>query len=188
MRKHRCVFVHIPKTAGTSLRIALGAPERGRNHLPWWVYHQANPDRFASYFSFAFVRDPVERVVSGYRYLSRGGNQVEDLAVSETLRECGDFDEFVGEHLQHGWLKNHPLFWPQAWFVADHFGNIRVDFLGRLENIEADYEIVRDKLGLAKTLPLENTTRGSTELNISQQTRSLIRRIYSNDYELFAYD
>lgn len=188
MHRHRCVFVHIPKTAGTSLRNALGAPKMGRNHFPWWVYHQANPSRFASYFSFAFVRDPVERLASGYRYLLGGGNRSEDLVLSQTLQECADFDQFVVEHLEAGWLRSHPLFWPQAWFVADHFGDIRVDFLGRLENIEVDYQVVRQKLGLRMPLPRQNTSSESSGLKIGPQARSVIRRIYSKDYELFAYD
>ena len=85
--KHRFVFVHIPKCAGTSVRtqllksdpgaIELGKPgthpELGRidyGHIPLDQLRQHFPDHYRNlidYTSFAVVRDPLERFGSALR-------------------------------------------------------------------------------------------------------------------------
>lgn len=188
MRRHHCIFVHVPKTAGTSLRTALGAPRTGRQHLPWWVYEKASPARFASYFSFAFVRHPAERLYSAYRYLLEGGNQMDDLAIAESVRACGGFEEFIETRVANGFLASHPLFWPQAFFVADHFGQIRVDFVGRVETIDSDFETVRRRLGLSSGLPRENMNEAPQSPGLSPDIRARIRLLYPQDHDLFGYE
>ena len=66
MINNRCIFIHIPKVAGTSILRALGAPERPRVHLAWYVYYHANKNRFEKYFKFAFVRNPWGRAHPTY--------------------------------------------------------------------------------------------------------------------------
>ncbi len=81
-KRHGCVFIHVPKTAGTSVLRALGhgrtgrlpgqaARTSGRDHLPWFVYQTANPEYYARAFSFAFVRNPWDRALSAYRHVLR---------------------------------------------------------------------------------------------------------------------
>ena len=47
--KKKFVFIHIPKAAGTAVRIALGEPQTGRQPLPWLNYQQASPKRFPEF-------------------------------------------------------------------------------------------------------------------------------------------
>ena len=69
--EHRCVFIHIPKAAGTSLTKTLfAAPSR---HLQYTEYERANPKKFKKYFKFTFVRNPYDRLFSAYSFLKKGG-------------------------------------------------------------------------------------------------------------------
>ena len=54
--EHQCIFIHIPKAAGTSVTLTLFG--KGSRHVPWFEYYQANPRKFRKYFKFAFVRIP----------------------------------------------------------------------------------------------------------------------------------
>src|SRR5258707_7699115 len=67
----RCIFIHIPKTAGTSLSQALFG--RHSRHIPYIEYEKGNPRKFRQYFKFTFVRNPWDRLVSTYFFLKQGG-------------------------------------------------------------------------------------------------------------------
>jgi chondroitin 4-sulfotransferase 11 len=64
----KCIFVHIPKTAGTSVTDALFGTPRPR-HRPLQWYEGMEPELYKEYFKFAFVRNPWDRLVSGYHYV-----------------------------------------------------------------------------------------------------------------------
>ena len=77
-RKHfdrnKCIFIHIPKAAGTSVLAALGKKsEKGRDHVSWQTYKKADSKKFNNYFKFSFVRNPYDRAFSAYHYILKGG-------------------------------------------------------------------------------------------------------------------
>src|SRR5690606_5604648 len=186
--KRKVIFVHIPKAAGTAVRVALGEPVMGRQHLPWWVYQQASPKRFQEYYKFAFVRDPLDRAFSGYNYLKSGGNKMGDLAVAEYLERYESFGEFIECELINGSMINHPIFRPQHWYLCDWSGEIRVDYVGRFESISSDIERIAESLSLKdfKGLPVVNKSKDSYE-SIGLEAAKLISEVYRKDYEIFEY-
>ncbi|MGF2733386.1 sulfotransferase family 2 domain-containing protein [Marinobacter sp. DUT-1] len=186
--KRKVIFVHIPKAAGTAVRVALGEPVTGRQHLPWWVYQQASPKRFKEFYKFAFVRNPLDRAFSGYNYLKSGGNQVGDLSVSDYLSRYKSFNEFVDDELSKGSMIYHPIFRPQSWYLCDWKGEIQVDFVGKFESIDSDFENVARNLKLSrfKGLDLVNKSPAKCE-EISKHTEHKILEIYKNDYKVFGY-
>src|SRR5215813_14048351 len=88
--KHKFIFVHIPKTAGTSIEEALRdetcqllrnewdhtrAPHAPLNHLTLRELadcHILTPAQLKSYFKFCFVRNPWDRLVSEIFYSGLG--------------------------------------------------------------------------------------------------------------------
>lgn len=187
----RAIFIHIPKAAGTSVRYALGEPAMGRRHLPWWVYKEADYKKFNSYFKFAFVRDPWDRVMSGFEYLKAGGNQAEDLAVAEALQEFETFEDFVRLGLVDGYMLYHPVFRPQSWYLSDWAGNLMVDFLGRYESLDKDFSVVAEHLGISASLPVLNKVRDTVTSGVPErrgsQALKTIAELYADDYCLLDY-
>ena len=96
--EHRCVFIHIPKAAGTSLTKTLfAAPSR---HLQYTEYERANPKKFKKYFKFTFVRNPYDRLFSAYTFLKKGGlNELDRCWAEQNLASFPDFESFV-----RGWV------------------------------------------------------------------------------------
>lgn len=187
----KTIFIHIPKAAGTSVRSALGEPTTGRRHLPWWVYKEADYKKFNSYFKFAFVRDPWDRVLSGFEYLKAGGNQAGDLAVAEVLQSYETFADFIRFGLCDGYMLYHPVFRPQSWYLCDWTGNVMVDFLGRYESLDRDFHVVAESLGISASLPMLNKTEettGSREIERREpEALKAIARVYADDYRLLNY-
>lgn len=79
--RYRCIYVKVPKCAGTALAGWFFEHGRGRHSFkPWW-YGGLLPDRMQSvtrlmnlypdYATFAFVRDPYERFVSLFLHARR---------------------------------------------------------------------------------------------------------------------
>ena len=61
--QHKCIFVHIPKTAGTSIEMLINqTPFSGTTHE--LLKEHANSEYFEEYFKFTFVRNTFERVYS----------------------------------------------------------------------------------------------------------------------------
>jgi hypothetical protein len=171
---YKCVFVHIPKTGGQSIehmflrqlgltwetraplllryndRPELGPPMLMHLKAPEYVRcRYMTEEQYADYFTFSFVRNPWDRVVSFYRYLGLA-NQM-------------DFKPFLMMTFhKHLWDTGAWFVGPQYRFVCDEHGEIAVDFVGRFERLQADFNRVCHRVGLPpQTLPHANP---STEI------------------------
>ena len=156
--EQRCLFVHIPKTAGQSIErvfLALNGldwetrealllrenhdPAKGPPRLAhltaqdYLRYGYLTPDQFATYFKFAFVRNPWARMVSLYRHLTYG--------VSFRKYVLGAFRKRV-------WKEMYWFVRPQVEFVVGEDGAMLVDFVGRFERLQEDFDTVCQQLGL----------------------------------------
>jgi hypothetical protein len=73
--KHKTIFVHIPKNAGTSIKAFFGAIDDGvaegfHKHKTIKEIKNENPEAYNSYKKFAIVRNPYERMISWYAYFN----------------------------------------------------------------------------------------------------------------------
>jgi hypothetical protein len=189
-RRHRCVFIHVPRTGGSSVLEALGTPDC-RYHAPYWVYMQADPRKFAAYFKFSFVRNPWDRAVSTYFYLREGGCGPADASLCARINaRCPTFDSFVMDFLTEETIHEHGLFVPQYLFLYDHAGTCMMDFVGRFENMAKDFATVAERIGLRRReLAQVNESRHADIAGYYADRRlsDKIARLYRRDAELFGY-
>jgi len=190
--KCKCIFVHIPKAAGQSVEHFFlnlhdlswekrgplllkfnPDPHRGPErlaHLKAAEYLRCghiDEEQFNSYFKFTFVRNPWARLVSEYRYRNYYKNMSFKKFVLEGLPAESDyFDAY--RHIV-----------PQYDFLHDDSGNAIVDFIGRFENLQADFDYICSKLGINNSqLPhINNSTRGNF---LKRQIKKLL---FSNKYK-----
>lgn len=210
-KSERWIFVHVPKTAGTSVEAALGVQgdwrvedrERmyGRiaspdvvahgyrskflQHLTLPEIHEVVPQS-QGWFSFAFVRNPWDRMVSVHSrpdpqmvWSARDrGIELEGLEFEEFLRRTADID--------------HAHLAPQADYLESEEGECLVDFVGRFEHLQRDFDEVCRRIGSSAKLPHENRSpgrpRGSDyRAHYTDRTREVVAERYRRDIEAFDY-
>jgi hypothetical protein len=180
------VFVHIPKTAGTSVGTMLGHSRRPKN--PHKV-EADTPRIYADYLRFCFVRNPWDRVYSSFNYQCKMAARgvIRDDAIRILLRDNPDmqFEEFVTEHLNHQVVLTHGHLRPQMrWITASN-----PQFIGRLETMSTDLQFLRAAVGLEK-VELPHRNRSTHESYTEQYTPAMIdkvARLYANDIRFLNY-
>lgn len=152
-----------------------------------YEYYKDSELRKNSQFSFSFVRNPWERLVSSYAYLSDGGNCPDDSEEYNNL--FSKFRNFRNTILNwHVNFFNQIHFKPQCEWICDD-KNIIVDYVGRFETIQEDYDTICDKIGIPRQeLPHINKSHHKhyTEY-YDDETREIVAEKYAKDIEYFGY-
>ncbi len=192
--RQQCLFVHVPKTAGMSVASSLFGHRAGA-HLTFRHYRRIfeqlyGVKNFDEFFSFAFVRNPWDRCHSAYSFLKSGGILPQDRRFAE--QHLHPFDDF-GSFVRH-WLRPENIYMsihlkPQSYFLVDEDGEVRMHFIGRFENLETDYEFIRQRLGFGKPLAKANVTKDRRNyLHVyNDESRDIVGRVYAEDIERFKY-
>jgi len=186
--EHRCVFLHVPKCAGSSVAHALFGG--GVGHLPATYYQLADPDKYRRYYKFTFVRNPWDRLYSAYNYLLAGGAASRDGDWSNFIGGFASFDDFVRSWVTAENIERQLHLIPQYRYLTNRFGVIDLDFIGRFENLAADFVTVAAALKTPVTLPHINRSDrvSSYRKAYTPETRAIAAAAYHRDIELFGYE
>jgi hypothetical protein len=194
--KHKCIFVHIPKAAGTSIEnvfmedlslnmdnrhaLLLGestnktiGPRRVSHLLAkeYVTLHFISQELFDSYYKFAFVRNPYDRLYSTYKY-----RKFDDYISFDTYIKL-KLEKFITSQKEGFFFK------PQYEYLYEA-GNCLVDFIGKFENLEHDFNAVMNKLNLSH-LPLKHHNKSLPSRGFIRKIRILGKII--KDYETWPY-
>lgn len=168
------IFIHIPKTAGVSIqRITMGHSRC--LHIKASKYSKSDRQNA---FVFSFARNPYDRLVSSFFYLKEGGMHEKDKAYGESLPNT--FKKFVNSDFDLTWMHFRPM---MSWLDR------KIDFIGRFENLQEDFNIVCDKIGIPQQqIPHNNKSNHKhyTEY-YDDETRQIVAEKYAKDIEYFGY-
>ena len=187
----QCVFIHIPKTAGSSICETLFGEQVGHHRYAYLRHH--NPRKTDDYFSFAFVRHPIDRFISAYDYLMAGGDGRQDAVGQDWVQRYPDINAFCQQALTPDFIHRGPVihFRPQYLFVCDdRCGAPQVDFIGRFEQLTTDYAKVQQRLKHSVPLVHANATatpRDPSASDLNQASRHHLAQVYELDFARFNY-
>jgi len=182
------IFIHIPKAAGLSVAESLFASHVA-SHTPLFSYLALyGGRRFDRMFKFTFVRHPLDRAVSAFRFLKSGGLTENDRIWAEQhLARYRDIEHFLCDGLPREEIRNWVHFQPQIYFLKDpRTGLIGVDYIGRFENINADFDEIAQRLKLDAALKHINRSARS-KVAVSQAARRSVEDVYKEDFEALGY-
>ena len=189
--KHKCIFIHIPRCAGTSMELSIV----GDN---WWRVEKTTKHLIAStakkiyepywndYFKFSFVRNPWDRMVSMSSFpgfygvnLHQGG----EIDFSNYFKKWPDIEVDPRSKSKNG------KFDPVKNAVYLNILNEEIDFIGRLENLQEDFDTVCDSIGKPReTLPHNGKSKNKhyTEY-YNEETKQIVAEKYRKDIKHFGY-
>ena len=200
--KWKAIFIHIPKTAGGSMETSLlkkyfktekmpaASPLRRRllAHNKKWTQHypiQKTIDthgvKKSEYFKFCFVRNPWSRAVSEFFYIKK-------------QKGCHCSLENIPKTFKDWCKKDMPCSWewhtdPQVNFIIDKKGETIMDFIGRFENLQEDFNLVCNAINIpTSNLPIHNSTNHKhyTEY-YDDETQAIVTEKYAKDIDYFGY-
>ncbi|MHB1582468.1 MAG: sulfotransferase family 2 domain-containing protein [Acidimicrobiales bacterium] len=164
------------------------------------------PEVWDASYKFAFVRHPFDRTVSFYNFMKKKARdrhrpQLRNLWYAMPPGRPGDPRNWPGgrayaatssfsEFIRHPAVDAAAGMQPQAKFVCDDDGRLIVDFVGRFEQLAADFGIVQDAIGVPRgPLPRRNSSAGrSGRAELSTEDRAYLAERFADDFVRFEYD
>jgi len=194
---HRMLFVHVQKTGGVTMTNLIKSQVDDvrsvqRRHAPLGKILEKEPG-LADYWTFGFVRNPWDRMVSWWSMVSnwrawsdRRGLDVEDKwnPFWRTTSGYDDFEEFV----LRGTEDFPRLRRPQIDYLVA--GDRRADYIGRTETLAQDSAHALEHFGLS-TAGLGHDNKGKRTGYRDYYTaasRSRIAEVFARDVDEFGYE
>ncbi len=182
------IFIHINKTAGTSIEKALCEYGQKRTvskenndfkmskqsqHFNYKEYREFLGADYDDYFKFTVIRNPFDRVASYYY----GGN-----AISNEL----NFSDWIVDRYQN---KNFQDFERMYSDYKHWIGDEKMDLILRFENLSSDFEILKEKLNLDCELGFHNVTKHKKHYSkyYNEKTKEIIQNFFSDELKKFNY-
>jgi hypothetical protein len=213
----KIVFIHIPKTAGSSMRKHLEDCELTYQILGFPLRPKFDPDIqitntehlslqslvdrdivpqqwFDEAFKFAFIRNPWDRLVSLYESLQYRHRQKRERESNAYLHSFGDFVTAVCSD-------DLDFVRPVGKLVTDDWSQANpqvcwlqwgTDFIGSFENLDDDWRILCDMIGIDHS-PLNHSNRSKNRLSFDcyYHSSDLVDKVgeyYQEDIETFGYE
>lgn len=198
-------FVDIPRTSSSSIKVELGnrfGPPFGKSNLldrrfatPQSVQDHVPATRMRDFlgretwnqlFTFSFVRNPWDRMVSMYFYRLKKGHYSEALTFRDYVLQLSR----LGEGSKPDLFANQVFYLGCSDYLYD--GSCRlVDCIGRFENRQADIGKIAARIGFHKLGELWIQDNSGKQEHYSkyydEETRNIIEHMYSRDIGLFGY-
>jgi len=194
--KYKTIFIHIPKTAGTSFgRTLFEERDPSVSHTDAFYYQIFEPKLFKEYFKFAIVRNPWDRLYSNYNYFKKNDSfqKTNTIAGKNFVSEYESFTDFLNA------LENPELvekmfsiyhFRPQYEFICDYQLNLLIDYLGYFETLNEDFEKIVTRLNRPELkLPYLNPSKKTNNYRdaYTEKGKEIVKKLYPQDIQLFGY-
>jgi hypothetical protein len=214
--KHNCIFIHIPKTAGTSIELKLGLFEKVQPNVqdhrsireiePLPVYGflgaRSIEDIKFAFFRFKHHRLKGREYVTPEQYNSyfkftfirntwaRVFSMYKAFMRNKNFKKMYDVQDNCSFHDFVASYLYIRQFRPQLFWLTDSMGQIPMDYIGRFENLHKDFDHIADAIHLEDSnLPRTMIGDGSCYTDFyDPQTKDRVYKRYIDEINLFGFN
>jgi hypothetical protein len=187
IRKKKLVFVHVPKTGGSSidsaLKSAFRVPIGKRIQTCREIHGLLGEKSYLKFFKFAVVRNPWDRFLSKFLWSQQ---HTGSISPDRTFRWYVDH---IPKIRKREMRKRYDAFSSQSEWLKDKSGEIRISKIIRFESLAAGWAEICDLIGLKRCeLPHEKVTlHNHYSEYYDDHSRQVIGDLYAEDIERFGY-
>jgi len=192
--KYKIIFIHIPRTGGTSIEKAI----MGRD---WWGIHPPSKHLTAhiakkvyaeywdDYFKFTFIRNPWDRMVSLLKYGAFYGvkfNFRDKILINNYINDYNKIE--YDKRFFH--LNQFKDFIPKKNSVYQNIIGEEMNYIGRFESLNEDFDYICEQIKFPrKKLPhVEKSERRHYRDYYYKESKLLVENKYLLDIEKFKYE
>ena len=135
-----------------------------------------NEEKWNSYFIFTFIRNPYDRIVSGWNYVNKY-----NIAFHKFININNNANSYDYWH----------VFMSQSRHIVDSNGILRIDYFGKFENMEDDLKVILNKLGFQiKHKPFKKNSKkhDNYETYYNSNIIEKVNNLMKEDLQNFGYD
>lgn len=196
-KSRRLLFLHVQKTGGTTVerffdQLIPDSERRNPKHGTWSQVLAAHPD-LEDYYAFGFVRNPWDRLVSWRSMIEDAKTAPDTDKRAQYARdnpfwvEVGAFPDFASFIRALPTTRWKRLRTAQIDYLS-HQGR-RVDFIGRTETFDQDFDRLLSRWDLPRLPPRQHntSTRGHYRDYYTPETCDIVAQVFQADLEAFGY-
>jgi hypothetical protein len=197
--KYKLIFIHIPKTGGTSIEFNFGFKlgfynsnkkeywgiknKKCMQHYLWSDYKKLEEDKWKFYYKFSVVRDPYKKMISAYKW-----NPVFGRCKKNTFKQFLEKAKDIIDNDQYSKNCYFDHIMPQHKFIFDENDNLMVDKVFKLETLNEKFNAFLDEREIViEKLVHINRTKKKDEIILDQDDIKLINKLYKKDFELLGF-
>ena len=200
---HKCIFVHIPKCAGSSIEDALSIKRRNKKqlhgpdgkgdflqHMTIFQINKYLNETQQKYFSFVVVRNPYSKLVSDWSWCKRWFKHKWLTTIDDKNVGFPSFESyiiFIEKVGTNAW--SH--FKLQKDFIYDQQNNLQVDCVCKIETLNISFENIKLCITNGESIKLIKSNVSRHKHWKSYYTEDLYTRvneIYKKDFEVLNYN
>lgn len=178
-------YIAIPKTGGVSVQSSGIVDEKN-----WFGHKRAREiENLQDYFSFTFVRNPYDKVVSSFFYWSNKGAD----RFLTWKKKYSTFHDFLMYYQYSTKVEKFHFDYTNFDYITNNDGEVIVDFVGKFDNIENEFIKVQKMCGIKdekiKRLPKLNSSNHSDwRLYYTDELASIVYEKWEKDFTYFGFD
>ena len=196
--EHKLIFIHIPKTAGNSItknlkslgdKDAYNSPKISKHAKAFEVKELLGKKVWDDYFSFTFVRNPWDLMVSSYHWwLQKAPGIKYHRKQAEEVKSLGSFDAFLGSDFGK-YMINERYGDMSDWYSGTE-NNIIIDHIGKVETINDDWKKIcyLNDLEYEPIPHINASKRKNYREYYNDQTRIIVENRFKRTIEKFGYE
>lgn len=157
---------------------------------------------YDEYFIFTFVRNPYDKLYSAYSYLKKlfkEENYKKIKNLEENREYFKDFNTFIKNYKKVNVISFFHAFMRQYEHLSDLSETIRINYIGKLENIDSDFLNILSILGINEIkhdrelfLDVRINKQTNDNFNIAfeynEESFNFVNEYFAKDFELFQYE